>query len=792
MHDTMKGSPDTAGARLSKPTGKSGVDNTDVTPSGKIDSTSPSASNSEDEGTGELDLDIEVKLEPVEIDVAFPESEQDNQQEDKIQPLEDLHTPERKLVLNDLFDSAPLEGAGLSLTPPNPTAFWSSKPPPPRPDRIASDTGSSENAKAEPKKAEQPAKLVTPDPPMAEPAQSEPAPVADIELDIELSDPPADSATTGGASTDDAADDTDSMLRLPDIEEPVDSVEETIPLDLQKGPSPLLLGISPSRPPGQPPISGELPPPATSTSAPAKREAAITLQSTPSAKPTGSGRSQQSTGGSQPPGPPPGHPAANLPAQASQKPTAPVTVEPVSSAPATPPTDPQSAPPAAGQSSGVVEAAAVPAPAPAKVTESLPSVVVAGEENSHFKAARAAKATMIIKLPPGFNQPGGPSASMLASAVAGIPIPPPAPAEETEIKTPNSKNGMWVAAMLMFGLAASLVGYRFVVPTKGTLVVTAQGPGGAPVAGVSISIQGLTCSTSPCIISQIQPGQHIVSVQGTGVEADLSTVEIEAGKEVVHNVLLRPLGAGHGTREGSVRIEAAEQELILFIDRSRVGKLPRTIASVAAGRHWLALKTTDGEEQVGKWITVEAGERLDVSPYPAPTTLGSVTISLKSSSRGAAVTLDDAFLLDFPAEVDLEPGVVHRLAASKSGYRDFKMKIEVTAGQDREFIEIDLRRGSSRRRSGKSASKSKRKKSRKSKKSKRSEGDPTMGRLTLRSTPASNVILNGRPIGKTPQIRVSVPGNSLQTVVFVHPEKGRKRAQKYVKAGESQTVSIRF
>jgi len=37
-----------------------------------------------------------------------------------------------------------------------------------------------------------------------------------------------------------------------------------------------------------------------------------------------------------------------------------------------------------------------------------------------------------------------------------------------------------------------------------------------------------------------------------------------------------------------------------------------------------------------------------------------------------------------------------------------------------------------------------------------------------------------------------VPGDSLQTIVFVHPKMGRRRAQKFVPAGKERTVSIRF
>jgi serine/threonine-protein kinase len=62
--------------------------------------------------------------------------------------------------------------------------------------------------------------------------------------------------------------------------------------------------------------------------------------------------------------------------------------------------------------------------------------------------------------------------------------------------------------------------------------------------------------------------------------------------------------------------------------------------------------------------------------------------------------------------------------------------------------------------------------------------------LNINSIPASNVILDGRPMGTTPKIGVSV-SSGRHTVVFVLEG---KRASKSVTvaAGASQTVAHRF
>jgi hypothetical protein len=55
----------------------------------------------------------------------------------------------------------------------------------------------------------------------------------------------------------------------------------------------------------------------------------------------------------------------------------------------------------------------------------------------------------------------------------------------------------------------------------------------------------------------------------------------------------------------------------------------------------------------------------------------------------------------------------------------------------------------------------------------------------------SNVILDGKPLGTTPKTGLSVPAGN-HTVVFVHPEHGRKARSVKVEAGKSATAAVRF
>jgi len=67
----------------------------------------------------------------------------------------------------------------------------------------------------------------------------------------------------------------------------------------------------------------------------------------------------------------------------------------------------------------------------------------------------------------------------------------------------------------------------------------------------------------------------------------------------------------------------------------------------------------------------------------------------------------------------------------------------------------------------------------------------TQGTLNVNSIPVSNAILDGRPLGSTPRMGLSVAAGA-HTVVFVHPEHGRKVVTVTVEAGQTVIAATRF
>ena len=367
-------------------------------------------------------------------------------------------------------------------------------------------------------------------------------------------------------------------------------------------------------------------------------------------------------------------------------------------------------------------------------------VEVEPDSTAQRKAQRAARETVRLELPAGFGRPGSPLLRGLGQGTStALPLPEP----EIHFRGPAIKRLMpWAfLAIAVLGLCLALA----LRPRAGSLVVTALGTGHRAVEKVQIFVDGAPlCDSSPCRISGLSAGSHQLRASAPGLSSGSEqTVEINSGEESAANIELSALE------------KAAPSELA------------------------------------------------NDAPKPAKREKVVVTIRLSPDSEGASVNFDDAFLLDFPAELELEPHTTHTLSATKPGYEDLALHLDLGDEKEKQ-IEVALTPLEGARRArprapAASASSSSAALAAPRKPAAASHAaasgpaiDPTQGLLNISSVPPSQIILNGRPLGSTPKTAVVVPGDSLQTIVFVHPKMGRRRAQKFVPAGKERTVSIRF
>ena len=340
---------------------------------------------------------------------------------------------------------------------------------------------------------------------------------------------------------------------------------------------------------------------------------------------------------------------------------------------------------------------------------------------------------------------------------------------------------------ILAGLAAVavlVVAAVLLMPKVGTLVITVSGPHGSAVDGAKVLVDGeLTCEGSPCRIEGIAAGAHAVRVEAPGYArpADRAVVIKSGADEVVDFALSR--GSSSASSDGStgIRVGSLGKDLRLFVDGKDRGLLPVTVDDLGPGRHSVRVAGSSAFEPHEEQVELRDGQMLELSPK-LKAKPGRVTVSAAGGADGAAIVLvcgdEKQLLLDLPKTVEFDPTQDCHVEATKEGYEPFSVAVKLGEGRSETTVRVALteaegKSGGTGRRggSGKAAARG-------------------GGSITCNSIPASNVILDGRPIGRTPK-RVSVAAGR-HSVVFVHPQKGRRSVGVNVKPGKNVVAAIRF
>jgi serine/threonine-protein kinase len=351
---------------------------------------------------------------------------------------------------------------------------------------------------------------------------------------------------------------------------------------------------------------------------------------------------------------------------------------------------------------------------------------------------------------------------------------------------PN-RTPLLIAALVAAVLA---VGLFFVLrSSSGGLVVTVAGSGGQALDSVQVLVDDqVRCNASPCRLEDLPSGTHMIRARADGYQETADTaVLISGGQDAVHNIkLVQASGTG-------VRVSGEGPGLTLLVDGHEIGPLPQELKDLTPGEHKIRVQ---GEhfETYEQTVLVTPNEMQTIGPLRLKVTKGLAHIKAGNGADGAKVILETGSerrsLPSLPMDLQIDTSKPHRLVASKRGYRDYSESISFSDGEpEREFV-IDLEpsgeseaapspawhphAGHSRTPSGGSDHAS-------------SSGQ---GTLSLNSIPASKVILDGRPLGDTPKVGVSVSPGS-HTVMFVRD--GERQAKSVtVGPGEKKTVVHRF
>ncbi|EYF03686.1 PEGA domain-containing protein [Chondromyces apiculatus] len=389
----------------------------------------------------------------------------------------------------------------------------------------------------------------------------------------------------------------------------------------------------------------------------------------------------------------------------------------------------------------------------------------------------------------------------------------------------GSKAGIVLGGIALLAVAG-LVVFQL-LPKKGDLKIDVKAPAGVTIAKAEVFIDGQKqCDTVPCVVRGLEAGSKAVKVIAPDLPPQDATGVVEGSKEslvlvdfmsAVPAVTAKPAPVVVAQVTG-VKIPSTQSGVKVFVDGEDKGTLPQEFA-LPPGSHKLRFEGGDRYEKREETVEVTQGQLKEVSNVALKVLKGQVTLELGTdgavvnlvNTKGTEKRLPDTLWKTPPVKLDIDPSEGWRLVAKKQGYDDFTQVLSFDDGQAEKTVRIELLEAGKTplavtggapvsQASGQipsTGSTSAPSEPKEPKEPKAAEPAPTaqassgQGTLNINSIPVSKVVLDGRPLGSTPKVGVSVSAGS-HTVIFIHPELGKKSVTVSVKGGETKTAAVKF
>ncbi|MFQ5634017.1 MAG: PEGA domain-containing protein [Gammaproteobacteria bacterium] len=198
----------------------------------------------------------------------------------------------------------------------------------------------------------------------------------------------------------------------------------------------------------------------------------------------------------------------------------------------------------------------------------------------------------------------------------------------------------------------------------GLLAVTTE-----PDVAARLSIDGQDVGALPGEPLRVEPGQHTLRIIADRYLDFETTLEVE-GREV-----LQPLTAELRPGWGDVRLATVPAGADIYVDDEAAGVTPATVP-VMAGTHRLTIRK-DGHKPWERELVVEAGVPAQFPDIRLAEADGLLTVI--TSPRGAAVSVDGRYRGTTPLEVQLAPGRRYEVIASKAGFATVSRAVDMTS-----------------------------------------------------------------------------------------------------------------
>jgi serine/threonine-protein kinase len=241
------------------------------------------------------------------------------------------------------------------------------------------------------------------------------------------------------------------------------------------------------------------------------------------------------------------------------------------------------------------------------------------------------------------------------------------------------------------------------------------------------------------------------------------------------------MNGGKTTPTTATLIAAAKQPGVkLKLDGDDKGTLPVQLKGLTPGEHKLEFSCDEHYSTETQTIQIGPNETRELAPIALKVLRGMATFDVKTP--GATLTLvmgDDRKPISAPSQpIDVDTARSPAVEVSKTGFQTLRVPLTFEESANKVFA-IDIGPAGGGPVAVAPAPKA----------------DPPAAAggtctLSFNSIPASRVVLDGRPIGMTPKMDVSVSSGN-HSVLFVAPEKSKKMGAT-CKAGEKKTVIARM
>jgi hypothetical protein len=372
--------------------------------------------------------------------------------------------------------------------------------------------------------------------------------------------------------------------------------------------------------------------------------------------------------------------------------------------------------------------------------------------------------------------------------------------EATQMLQPRMALTPSRVAIAVVGVIGLVLVVLLAMPSKGKIVVNVADSRGATVNRLDVFVDGekTNCATAPCYLPYAQ-GTHEVKVVADGYDVPApQAIVVKSGDPAAVNFTL-------GSTNGSgIKVGGAQAGVKLYVDDKEIGPLPQVVRDLTPGDHTIRVAGSERYQSLDRHVTVERDKLEDLGTITLKVLKGKVTVSLGTS--GARVFIvsgtDRRELPMLPISVDIDTAKSWSLEGTKPGFEDYRQLISFDDGQAEKTYTVTLDPKSAGAPPSQAYApapaynppptyQAQAPAQRAAPQQAQSSGGDTSGGgggesfLNINSIPPSTCILDGKSLGSTPRIHVSVKPGS-HTVKFVDSDDGLTKTI-FVNVGAGET-----